>query len=141
MPQVAELRWGANIDLGVNDQAHLQALVLNLKLLRIIGGNSFDPSYVNLTVDARPRDMEEIEQIAACRVHARAGSNAIGFPVQALDKPIASANRLIFRPLGGYLARVESYPQRAAHRQLLHRTLRSETGFFRPHSTGAADRS
>ncbi|MET0363317.1 MAG: AraC family transcriptional regulator ligand-binding domain-containing protein [Sphingobium sp.] len=106
-PQVAELRWGANIDLGVNDQAHLQALVLNLKLLRMIGGTGFDPSYVNLTVEARPRDMEEIEQIAACRVHARANSNAIGFPAHVLDKPIASANRLIFRLLGGYLARVK----------------------------------
>lgn len=106
-PQVAELRWGANIDLGVNDQAHLQALVLNLKLLRMIGGAAFDPSYVSLSVDARPRDVEEIEQIAACRIHAAAGTNAIGFPTHTLDRPIASANRLLFRLLGGYLERVK----------------------------------
>ncbi|HEX7858212.1 MAG TPA: AraC family transcriptional regulator ligand-binding domain-containing protein [Sphingobium sp.] len=106
-PHVAELRWGANIDLGVNDQAHLQAMMLNLKLLRMIGGPGFDPSYVNLSVETRARDMEEIEQIAACRVHARANINAIGFPAQALDRPIASANRLLFRLLGGYLARLK----------------------------------
>jgi AraC-like DNA-binding protein len=106
-PQVAELRWGANIDLGVNDQAHLQALVLNIKLLRMVGGPGFDPSYVSLSVDARARDVEEIEQIAACRVRASADANAIGFSAQVLDRPIASANRLLFRLLGGYLERVK----------------------------------
>ncbi|RJF91602.1 AraC family transcriptional regulator [Sphingomonas cavernae] len=103
----AELRWNVRTDMGVNDQANYQALMLMLKLLRTVGGNSFKPAYVHLAVDARPRDVPEIEGLVACHVLNRAERNAIGFPVQALDQPIASANRLIFRLLGGYLARVK----------------------------------
>jgi AraC-like DNA-binding protein len=104
----AELRWTVNADLGVNDQATFQGLLLNIKLLRSITAPGFAPTYVTLCTDIRDRDIPEIERVTACRVIGGAQTNAIGIPIQALDQPIASANRLIFRLLGGYLERVKN---------------------------------
>jgi AraC-like DNA-binding protein len=106
--ETAELRWRVPQDIGLNDQANLQATLLNLKLMRLIGGRTFRPSYVNLTVDARPRDIAEIESKFGCPFHSKAPFNAIAFPARVLDQPIASSNRLLFRLLGGYLERVRT---------------------------------
>lgn len=106
--ETAELRWRVQADLGQNDQANYQATVLNLKLLRLIGGRRFRPSYVNLAVNARTKDIREIEDKLGCPFHAKAGVNAIAFPTSVLDQPVPSANRLLFRLLGGYMDRVRS---------------------------------
>jgi AraC-like DNA-binding protein len=106
--ETTELRWGVRTDLGVNDQAHFQALLLNLKFLRMLGGPRFTPCYVSLALDVRPKDVAEIESRVGCRVHTRAPLNAIAFPSPTLDQPIASANRLLFRLIGGYMARVKA---------------------------------
>ncbi|GAM04264.1 MULTISPECIES: helix-turn-helix transcriptional regulator [Novosphingobium] len=104
----AELRWGVVHDLGVNDQANLQAVVLQMKLLRQLGGADFSPRYVQLAIDPRPCDVAEIERVVGCRLHVRAPVNAIGFQRAHLDLPLASSNRLLYRLLGGYLDRVRS---------------------------------
>lgn len=104
--QSAELRWGVVHNLGINDQANLQAAVLQMNLLRQLGGARFEPKYVQLTIDVRPGDVGEIESVLGCNVHVRSPVNAIGFSRDQLDSPIASANRLLYRLLGGYLDRV-----------------------------------
>ena len=104
----AELRWQVPADLGLNVQASLQAVLLNLKLLRLIGGAGFRPSYVHLSVDVRRVDVPEIENRLGCAFRAGVPVNAIAFPVALLDQPVASANRLLFRLLGGYLDRVRA---------------------------------
>lgn len=104
----AELRWSVLSDFGINDQAHYQALMLNLKFLRMLSGPRFSPSYVNLAVDARDRDLPEIEANTMCPVHVRTATNAIAFPIQFLDQPIPTANRTLFRLVGGYLDRVKA---------------------------------
>jgi len=43
-----------------------------------------------------------------CPFHGKATVNAIAFPTAVLDQPVASANRLLFRLLGGYLDRVKA---------------------------------
>jgi AraC-like DNA-binding protein len=103
----AELRWGVR-DLGINDQANLQAVVLQMKLLRHIGGGRFAPRYVQLVNNIRPPDLVEIEAALGCRVHYLAPVNSIGFSRDLLDLPVPSANRLLYRLLGGYLDRVRS---------------------------------
>ena len=103
----ALLRWGVRTDLGNNKQANYQAALLNLKLLRQLGGLDFRPSYVKLAVDTRHKDIDELERQLGCRVHSRTTENVIAFPAQVLDKRIASANRLLFKLLGGYLNRVK----------------------------------
>ena len=106
--QTAELRWSVRSDLGHNRQANYQAVLLDLKLLQQVGGRSFRPSYINLAVDARPRDIAELERHLGCRFHATRSENAIAFPIETLNQPVPSANRLLFKLLGGYLERVKA---------------------------------
>lgn len=103
----AMLRWGVRTDLGNNKQANYQAAMLNLKLLRQLGGREFRPSYVNLAVDTRHRDIDELERLFGCRFHSRTTENVIAFPVPVLNQRVSSANRLLFKLLGGYLDRVK----------------------------------
>jgi AraC-like DNA-binding protein len=106
--ETAELAWLVNADLGVNDQAHYQAAVLNLKLLHAMIGPGFKPSWVSLSADTRASDMPELERLLGCRVSPRTQRNAVAFPVGALDQAVPSANRLLFRLLGGYLEQVKN---------------------------------
>jgi len=105
---VAELRWGERSDLGFNDQASYQGVLLNLKLLRQVGGQAFRPSYVNLAVETRQRDIPELEHQLGCRFNKTTAENAIAFPVGVLDQPVATSNRLLFKLLGGYLEQVKA---------------------------------
>jgi len=105
--ETAELRWHVRSDLGPNNQASYQAVLLNLKLLRLVGGSGFRPSYVNLAVDARQRDVFELEDKLGCRFHSTPAENAIAFPVGILDQPVASSSRLLSKLLGGYLDSVK----------------------------------
>ncbi|MCB2077947.1 MAG: AraC family transcriptional regulator ligand-binding domain-containing protein [Novosphingobium sp.] len=108
----AELTWLVNTDIGLNDQANYQAAMLNVKLLQAMGGPGFKPSWVSLSADTRPADVPELEKVLGCRVTDHSPRNSVAFPVHALDQPVPSANRLLFRLLGGYLERVK-----AAHSQ------------------------
>lgn len=106
--ETAELTWLVNTDIGVNDQANYQAAMLNLKLLQAIGGPAFRPSWVSLSVDPRASDLPEIEKTLGCRVMGHSSRNSVAFPVRALEQPVPSANRLLFKLLGSYLQRVKS---------------------------------
>ncbi len=110
--ETAEVAWLVNAEMGVNDQANYQAVMLNLKLLRSMGGPGFTPSWVNLSADTRVSDMPELEKALGCKVTPRSRHNSIAFPAHLLDQPVPSANRLLFRLLGGYLETVK-----AAHSQ------------------------
>jgi AraC-like DNA-binding protein len=111
-PETAELTWLVNADVGINDQANYQAAVLNVKLLQSIGGPGFKPSWVSLSSETRAGDMTELERLLGCKVSPRSARNSVVFPVHTLDQRVPSANRLLFRLLGGYLEEV-----RAAHSQ------------------------
>ncbi len=110
--ETAELTWLVNTDIGVNDQANYQAALLNVKLLQAMGGPGFKPSWVSLCADTRPSDMPELERVLGCRVTDKSTHNSVAFPVHALERPVPSANRLLYRLLGGYLETVK-----AAHSQ------------------------
>ena len=105
--EIAEIRWSVGTDLGLNQQANYQAALLNLKLLQLVGGKHFRPSYVNLAVEARQRDLSELERRLGCSFNTTTSDNAIAFPVDILDRPVRSANSLLYRLLGGYLDRVK----------------------------------
>ncbi|AXQ30660.1 AraC family transcriptional regulator [Solimonas sp. K1W22B-7] len=106
--ETSELQWHVQGDLGQNNQANYKATLLILKLLRQIGGPNFRPSYVNLAVDARQKDIPEIVNRYGCSFRSGASSNAIAFPTTFLDHTVGSSNRLLFRLLGGYLGRVRA---------------------------------
>lgn len=105
-PEAAEFCWQVNTDLGINDQAHYQAAMLNVKLLQAIGGPTLRPSFVSLSAEPRAADIPEMERLFGCRVRARQARNSVAIPLQALDQPVPTANRLLYRLLGGYLERV-----------------------------------
>lgn len=105
---IAELRWQVSPDLGANRQANYQGTLLNLKLLRQVGGPGFRPHYVNLADDTRSRDIAELERQFGCRFHNSTTHNIIAFPAGLLDQPVPSASRLLFELLGGYLERVKA---------------------------------
>jgi AraC-like DNA-binding protein len=106
--EVAEFRYDAlRTDIGFHDQSNYHAMLLTMKLLRQIGGRDFRPTYATLTVDARARDVADIEDALGCR-YRRSTTNAIAFPTRALDRPVANSNRLLFRLLSGYLDRVKA---------------------------------
>ncbi|MFA5941600.1 MAG: AraC family transcriptional regulator ligand-binding domain-containing protein [Sinimarinibacterium sp.] len=111
--ETAELRWHVQADLGQTDQAQYKGALMNLKLLHQIGGRSFRPSYVKLTVDARQKDLPEIANRFGCGFRGRSATNVIAFPAAMMDHPVASANRLLFRLLGGYLERVRAASRRS----------------------------
>ncbi len=106
--ETAELTWLVNHDLGVNDQANYQAAMLNVKLMQAMGGPGFQPAWVSLSADTRPSDMPELENALGCRVLPRSERNSVAFPVHLLDQPVPSANRLLYRLLGGYLEQVRA---------------------------------
>src|SRR5690606_22053047 len=84
-----------------------------MKLLRQLGGHAFRPSYVNLSVDVRQKDIAEIGNRFGCSFRGRSPVNVIAFPVSVMDHPVASANRLLFRLLGGYPERVRAASRRS----------------------------
>lgn len=106
--ETVELRWGVRTDLGTNSQANYQAALLDVKLLRAIGGRNFQPSYVNLAVDSRSKDIADIESKLGCPFHCKSSTNAIAFPSAIMHQAISSSNSLVFRLLGGYLDRVKT---------------------------------
>jgi AraC-like DNA-binding protein len=106
--ETAEIRWSVGTDLGLNKQANYQAALLDLKLLRLVAGPAFRPSYVNLAVDARQRDIAELERQLGCRFNKTRSQYAMAFPARVLDQPVASANRLLFKLVGGYLEKVKA---------------------------------
>lgn len=106
--ETAELTWLVNTDIGVNDQANYQAAMLNVKLLKAMGGPNFQPSWVSVSADTRAADMPELERALGCKVTNRSSRNSVAFPVHALEQPVPSANRLLYRLLGSYLERVKA---------------------------------
>jgi AraC-like DNA-binding protein len=113
-----ELRWSVGTNLGANSQANYQAALLDMKVLRQIGGKSFRPSYVNLATDTRQKDVAEIEDYLGCAFHPHADTNAIAFPSSVMNQPVATANRLLFRLLGGYLDRVRAAQRKSIVEQV-----------------------
>jgi AraC-like DNA-binding protein len=50
----------------------------------------------------------ELERLLGCKVKGHSPRNSVAFPVHALDQPVPSANRLLYRLLGGYLEQVKA---------------------------------
>ncbi|PEQ10648.1 AraC family transcriptional regulator [Novosphingobium sp. PC22D] len=106
--ETAELAWLVNTDIGANDQANYQAAMLNVKLLKAMGGPAFRPSWISLSAEPRGCDLPELERELGCKVLSRRNRNSVGFPVQQLEQPVPSANRLLYKLLGSYLQRVKT---------------------------------
>lgn len=107
----AELRWFVAADIGQNQQANYHATLLLMKLLRQVGGQEFQPRYVQLSGSTRPRDIERLEKLFGCRFSAGAGLNIIAFNRDRLDLPLGNGSRMLFTLLQGYLDEVKRYAE------------------------------
>ena len=116
--EIAEVRWSVPADLGNNQQANYQAALLDLKFLQLISGGVLKPSYVNLSVDTRARDIPELEKRLGCRFNKTRQDNAIAFPVALLDQPVPSSSRVVFKLLGGYLDQVRKASRKSIAEQV-----------------------
>ncbi len=103
-----ELRWYVPDTLGDNYQANYQAVVINLKLLRQIGGPAFRPLRTRLRTHLPDRDLPELEKHLGCPAVKTQDENAIVFATDVLKQPVPSANRLLYKLLGGYLEKVRA---------------------------------
>lgn len=105
--ELAELCWSERSDMGRNTQASLQGLLMNMKLLRSLGGSRFRPRYIRLPGFWPAKRVEEVERILACSVRPQAEQFSIGFFAGELDLPIRSANRPLFQLLESYLMQLK----------------------------------
>ncbi|HEY1076859.1 MAG TPA: AraC family transcriptional regulator ligand-binding domain-containing protein [Fontimonas sp.] len=111
--ELAELRWRIRTDIGQADQAQHKGALMNMKLLRQIGGHAFKPRSIQLTVDPRKVDADDVARRYGCAFQGRTKTNVIAFPKAVLDQSVPSANRLLFKLLGGYLDRVRGAARRS----------------------------
>jgi len=106
----AELRWNVRGDFAMTEQANYQAMLLNLKILQMLGGAEFRPDYVTLRFAVSAPDRARLGDRLGCRVAGGSGAYAVGFPLRVLDWPVATADRLVFSLLEGHLSRVRPAP-------------------------------
>jgi AraC-like DNA-binding protein len=104
--EVAELRWRTHLSEG--EQVNYQGLLLMMKTLKMLGGADFRPRYASLTFGVGRADSQPLQERVGCRVHGRAECNAVAFPADMLDARIPTADRLLHRLLGSYLAELQA---------------------------------
>ena len=107
--RVAELRWSPRIDLGRNDQANYQAVLLIAKLLGVMG---VAPSYINISSSLPARHRDELAGKLRAETRLGADINCIGFPSELLRQPIGTANRSLFELISSYLRDARKLRQR-----------------------------
>ena len=105
--ETAEIRWSVSSNLGNNQQANYQAALLDIKFLQLVSGGTLRPSYVNLAVDSRSRDIPQLEKILGCKFNKTRNDNAIAFPSGVLDQPVPGSSRVVFKLLSSYLDQVK----------------------------------
>lgn len=103
---VAELRW--RTDLCEGEQVNYQGLLLFTKTLQMLGGAHFRPRYANLTFNIARGDRQPLQERVGCKVNSRAEANAVAFPIDLLDRPIGTSNRMLYSLLGGCLAQLRT---------------------------------
>jgi AraC-like DNA-binding protein len=105
---VAELRWRTDTGLGDSEQVNYQGLFLFAKTLQMLAGPHFRPRYATLTFEIARPNLQSLQDRLGCKVSGNAAAHAIAFPVEILDQPVATSNKMLFSLLGGYLAQMRS---------------------------------
>ncbi len=118
--RVAELRWSPRIDVGRNEQANYQAVLLIAKMLGVMGLSPAQLSYIAIssTLPGRYRD----ELAGKLRAETRLGAdiNAIGFSTELLGRKIGTANRALFELISSHLREARTQRQRGIVHDVRH---------------------
>jgi AraC-like DNA-binding protein len=108
----AELRWRTDFDLS--SQSHYHGLLLFLKTMRMLGRDDFRPLYATLNFKPEGRLIEELQDRIGCRIHGASSTNAIAFPLEVLDLPIPTSNRMLLNVLLNQLERLRGSTSKPA---------------------------
>lgn len=103
-----ELRWVAGGKFASNRQGNYQSAVLQMNILRMLGGTAFKPGYVTLIADVPRGSRDELEQQLGCRVDACGDRNAIGFDARVFDWPVQTSNRMIHALIESHLRTIRA---------------------------------
>lgn len=106
--KVSELSWTEISDMGENTQASYQGLMLNLKILRMLEGSGFVPSYINLPRSSFQSTASKLGQTLGCQIRLSDENASIAFPTRLLDNRLKTANQPLFKLLSGYLSHLKS---------------------------------
>jgi AraC-like DNA-binding protein len=104
--EIAELRWRTDTGLGDSEQVNYQGLFLITKTLQMLVGQHFRPRYATLTFKIARSNLQPIQDRLGCRVNGNAAAHAIAFPVEILDRPITTSNKMLFSLLGSYMSQL-----------------------------------
>lgn len=99
----AEWRWNSSGRFTNHRQGNYQSAMLQMMVLRMLGGRDFRPDYVTLNADMPHAHVDEIERLIECPVRRNGAHNAIGFDARMLDWPVPTSNRMIFGLIESHL--------------------------------------
>lgn len=91
-----ELRYKTNIGIGDKQQVYFHGLQLIMKALQMFGHQFFKPSYATLCFDVDRAGIRALEEKMRCKVYGKREVNAIAFPAELLDRPLPTANKILF---------------------------------------------
>ncbi len=106
--QVVELRWRAHNGLGETWQVNYHGVLLMMKTLKALAAQRFQPCYVSLTLPIGKQEGKLLEERLGCKVKGKSPANAIAFPAETLDRPIATANKMLYGLLDGGLKQLRA---------------------------------
>lgn len=104
--RIAELRWHPCADFSHFEQANYHGLMLSIKLLTSLVGGAFHPVYAS-SVTAGRAHRDVIARRLGCVVHWAGSYDAIAFSPELLDRPLNSANPIVFGLLTSYLSQLK----------------------------------
>jgi AraC-like DNA-binding protein len=104
--KTAELRWRAPNGLSDNGQVSYHGVLLIMKTLKMLGKQHFRPRYASLTLSIGKHETKLLQEQLGCKIHGGAIANAIAFPIEILDSPIATSNRTLFNLLSAGLSQL-----------------------------------
>ena len=106
---IVELRWWTT-HAGLDDspQVYYHGLQLIMKTLQMLGGERLRARYATLAFGVGRLEIQALQDRLACKVSGKATANAIAFPVDILDCPLATSNRMLFALLDRGMADVRA---------------------------------
>ena len=106
--RTAEIKFRADAYIGVAEQSSCHSLLLLVKLFEALVGHDFRPSYVTSIASIPRKGLQFMEDRFHCKVYAKAPTNAIGFQISYLRRPVRTSNKLVFGLLRSYLSQVKN---------------------------------
>jgi AraC-like DNA-binding protein len=111
--RISELRFGGRSESYGMQQMIYGAMYTLSAFMKELCDGEFSPAHISTTFSPCSRDADALESALACKIRTQAQHNAIAFPNEWLQKPLRSADPVIFRLLGDYFSKIRAARQRS----------------------------